>query len=74
MMFLLSSFNISIGNWLFFGNYLKLSGELYCPSSVGAITAVWILVPAGVDLLFWTFRAWTGDNWMGSTGFEAPPI
>lgn len=74
MLFLLSSFIINIGNWLFFANYLKLSGELYCPSSVSAITAVWVLVPAGIDLLFWAFRAWTGDNWMGSSGLEPPPI
>jgi hypothetical protein len=74
MVFLLSSFIINIGNWLFFANYLKLSGELYCPSSVSKITAVWILVPTAIDLLFWAFRAWTGDTWMGSSGIEAPPI
>jgi hypothetical protein len=72
--FLLSSFIINIGNWIFFANYLKLSGELYCPSGVPKITAVWILVPAGIDFLFWAFRSWTGDNWMGANGAEAPPI
>jgi hypothetical protein len=74
MVFLLSSFIINIGNWLFFANYLKLSGELYCPSDVSKITAVWILVPAGIDLVFWLFRVWTGDTWMGSNGAEVPSI
>jgi hypothetical protein len=72
--FLLSSFIINIGNWLFFANYLKLSGELYCPSHVSKVTAVWILVPAGIDLFFWVFRAWTGDTWMGGSGVEAPQM
>jgi hypothetical protein len=63
VLFLLSSFVINVGNWLFFANYLKLEGELYCPSKLSKIIAIWILVPLGIDLLFWAFRSWTGDTY-----------
>lgn len=61
-LFVLSSFVINIGNWLFFANYLKLSGELYCPSEITKLMAIWILVPFAVDLFFYVFRVWTNDT------------
>lgn len=48
----LSSIIINIGNWLFFASYLTLEGNMYCPSHLGTVTAVWVLVPVAVDLLY----------------------
>src|SRR2546423_1104865 len=62
-LFVLSSFVINIGNWLFFASYLKLEGDMYCPADVGWIVAIWILVPFAVDLLFYAFRVWTKDTY-----------
>jgi len=62
-LFVLSSFVINIGNWLFFASYLKLEGDMYCPTEVGRVMAIWILVPFGIDLLFYAFRVWTKDTY-----------
>jgi hypothetical protein len=62
-LFVLSSFVINVGNWLFFASYLKLEGDMYCPTEVPKIMAVWILVPFGIDLLFYAFRVWTKDTY-----------
>lgn len=61
--FILSSFVINIGNWIFFASYLKLEGEMYCPTEVSSVMTMWILVPLGIDLLFYAFRAWTKDTY-----------
>jgi hypothetical protein len=63
-LFVLSSFVINVGNWLFFASYLKLEGEMYCPAEVGSVVSVWILVPFGIDLSFYAFRAWTKDRYL----------
>jgi hypothetical protein len=62
-LFVLSSFVINVGNWIFFASYLKLEGEMYCPAEVSSVIAMWILVPFGIDLLFYAFRAWTKDTY-----------
>jgi hypothetical protein len=62
-LFVLSSFVINVGNWIFFASYLKLEGEMYCPAEVSSVIAAWILVPFGIDLLFYAFRAWTKDTY-----------
>lgn len=62
-LFVLSSFVINIGNWLFFASYLKLEGHMYCPTDVTQVMAIWILVPFGIDLLFHAFRVWTKDTY-----------
>jgi len=56
---LLSSIVINVGNWLFFANYLKLEGEMFCPADIGEVTAIWLLVPAAVDLVYYTYRGLT---------------
>ncbi|KAH0563362.1 hypothetical protein GP486_002069 [Trichoglossum hirsutum] len=78
-LFVLSSFVINVGNWLFFANYLKLEGEMYCPTEVGRIMAIWVLVPFGIDLLFYAFRAWTRDTYADThpqhgSAHEVPPL
>ncbi|KAI9859792.1 MAG: hypothetical protein M1813_006509 [Trichoglossum hirsutum] len=78
-LFVLSSFVINVGNWLFFANYLKLEGEMYCPTEVGRLMAIWILVPFGIDLLFYLFRLWTKDTYsdthpQSGLAHEAPPM
>jgi hypothetical protein len=62
-LFVLSSFVINVGNWIFFASYLKLEGEMYCPAEVNSVVAMWILVPLGIDLLFYAFRTWTNDTY-----------
>jgi hypothetical protein len=58
----LSSWCINIGNWIFFASYLKLEGELYCPTETSSVLAMWILLPWGIDLVFWAFRVLTNDT------------
>jgi len=53
---LIGSWGINVGNWVFFTRYLKLEGELFCPSKVSSVMAQWTLFPLGVDLLFGLFR------------------
>lgn len=57
----LGSFIINIGNWIFFASYLKLEGEMYCPPQVSGVLAMWVLVPLGIDLVFFAYRVWTQD-------------
>jgi len=52
----LSSIVINVGNWLFLASYLKLEGEMFCPANIGEVTAIWLLVPAVVDLVYYTYR------------------
>jgi hypothetical protein len=63
-LFVLSSFVINVGNWIFFASYLKLEGDMYCPADVKSVLAMWILVPLGIDLLFYAFRVWTKDTYL----------
>jgi hypothetical protein len=58
----LSSIVINIGNWLFFASYLTLEGDMFCPSSLNEITAVWILVPLAFDLVYYLFMFVTQDT------------
>ncbi|KAI9776414.1 MAG: hypothetical protein M1839_009611 [Geoglossum umbratile] len=69
--FVLSSFIINIGNWLFFASYLTLEGEMYCPVKFKKIMAMWILIPLGIDLVFYAFRVWTNDTYFDTHGHEA---
>ena len=55
----LSSIVINVGNWLFFASYIKLEGEMFCPADIGEVTAIWLLVPAAVDLVYYTYRGLT---------------
>ena len=55
----LSSIVINVGNWLFFASYLKLEGEMFCPADIGEVTAIWLLVPVAVDLVYYTYRGLT---------------
>lgn len=65
----LGSFIINIGNWIFFASYLKLEGEMYCPPSVASVLAMWVLVPLGIDMLFFAYRVWTQDiGYSGGSG------
>jgi hypothetical protein len=78
-LFVLSSFVINVGNWIFFASYLKLEGEMYCPAEVSSVIAMWILLPFGIDLLFYAFRAWTKDTYSDthpqqSLAPEFPPL
>jgi hypothetical protein len=60
----LSSFLINIGNWIFFASYLKLQGALFCPSDRDYITAIWFLVPVGVDMVYYAYTSLTGPQQM----------
>jgi hypothetical protein len=55
----LSSIVINVGNWLFFASYLKLEGKMFCPADIGKVTAIWLPVPAAVDLVYYTYRGLT---------------
>lgn len=55
----LSSIVINVGNWLFFASYIKLEGGMFCPADIGEVTAIWLLVPAAVDLVYYTYRGLT---------------
>jgi hypothetical protein len=66
--FLFSSWCINVGNWIFWASYLKLEGELYCPTEIGVTEALWLLVPIGIDLFFWAFRVATDDASVNAYG------
>ncbi|KAB5567018.1 hypothetical protein GE09DRAFT_1219265 [Coniochaeta sp. 2T2.1] len=68
----LGSFIINIGNWIFFASYLKLEGEMYCPPRIGSVLAMWVLVPLGIDMIFFAYRVWTQD--IGYSGSGAPGL
>ncbi|KAB5584791.1 hypothetical protein GE09DRAFT_4391 [Coniochaeta sp. 2T2.1] len=68
----LGSFIINIGNWIFFASYLKLEGEMYCPPRIGGVLAMWVLVPLGIDTIFFAYRVWTQD--IGYSGSGAPGL
>lgn len=59
---LLSSWVINLGNWLFWVEYLKISGEMFCPMKVPIVTAVWFLVPAALHMLLGALQALAGDS------------
>lgn len=69
VLFVFASFIINVGNWVFFGMYLTIEGEMFCPAKVDELVAVWILVPLGIDMFFFAFRMWTGEIvfWEGTS-------
>jgi hypothetical protein len=44
------SWMVNAGNWMFFSIYLKLEGDVYCPSNSLYVTLIWIFIPAAVKL------------------------
>lgn len=56
---LLSSWVINVGNWIFYASYLKLDGEMFCPGDIGVVTAIWLLVPIAVDLVYYAYSGLT---------------
>ena len=52
-----------IGSWIFFVSYLKLAGDLFCPTQSSEILCLWILFPLGIDAVFRLFRWWTRDTY-----------
>lgn len=59
--FLLSSWCINIGNWLFWVSYLKLSGELFCPTKLATAAAVWYVVPISLNIVLGAWHVLIGD-------------
>jgi len=54
-----SSIVINVGNWMFFVMFLKLQGDLFCPSDAKEVTLIWILVPLLINLIFSVFEGST---------------
>ncbi|RTE79016.1 hypothetical protein BHE90_006509 [Fusarium euwallaceae] len=52
-----------VGSWIFFVSYLKLAGDLFCPTQSAEILCLWILFPLGIDAVFHLFRWWTRDTY-----------
>lgn len=51
-----SSIVINVGNWMFFVMFLKLQGDLFCPSDGSMVTLIWIFVPLLINLIFSVFE------------------
>jgi hypothetical protein len=49
-----------------FVTYLKLAGELFCPTKVAEIVPMWMLLPFGIDVAFSSFRHWARDTYGSS--------
>ncbi|KUJ07808.1 uncharacterized protein LY89DRAFT_691505 [Mollisia scopiformis] len=56
---LLMSLTINLGNWIFFVSYVKIAGDLFCPSGSRAVEALWIGLPVGITIVFAVFKKLT---------------
>jgi hypothetical protein len=55
------SWMVNAGNWMFFSIYLKLEGDVYCPSSSFYVTLIWIFIPAVVKIPVTALGMYIGD-------------